>query len=181
MPDTTVKVLETQRLILRRFSLDDAAFVFEIVNDPAWLQNIGDRHVKTLDDARAYLSKGTLAMYERIGFGMYVVTLKESGEPVGMCGLVKRDGLDDVDIGFAFLPRFRGQGFALESAAAVLEHGKRDLGLKRIVAIVSPANQRSIRILENIGLKFERRMTLPGDDEEIAVYASQAGTSTINT
>jgi RimJ/RimL family protein N-acetyltransferase len=101
MQDPVIRVLETQRLVLRRFSLDDAAFVFEIVNDPAWLQNIGDRHVKTLDDARAYLQKGTLAMYERMGFGMYVVALKESGEPIGMRGLVKREGLDDVDIGFA--------------------------------------------------------------------------------
>lgn len=169
-----MKVLETPRLILRRFSLDDAAFILELVNDPAWLQNIGDRHVRTLEDARAYLSKGTLAMYERMGFGMYAVTLKGSDEPIGMCGLVKRDGLDDVDIGFAFLARFRGRGFALESAAAVLEHGKKDLGLKRIVAIVSPANQPSIRILESIGLEFEGTVKLPGDDEEIPLYSCRA-------
>jgi ribosomal-protein-alanine N-acetyltransferase len=168
-----VKVLETPRLTLRRFSLDDALFVLEMVNDPAWLQNIGDRHVRTLDDARAYLLKGTLAMYQRLGFGMHVVMLKESDEPIGMCGLVKRDGIDDVDIGFAFLPQFRGRGLALESAAAVLEHGKRDLGLKRIVAIVSSANHHSIRILESIGLKFERMVKLPGDDEEIPLYASR--------
>jgi RimJ/RimL family protein N-acetyltransferase len=166
-------VLETQRLSLRRFSLEDAAFVLAMVNDPAWLEHIGDRNVRTLEDARAYLRKGALDMYERMGFGMYVVTLKSSDEPIGTCGLIKRDGLDDIDIGFAFLPQFRGQGFALESAAAVLEYGKSALGLKRIVAIVSPANQRSIRILERIGLKFERPMKLPGDDEEISLYAYQ--------
>jgi len=170
-----VKVLETQRLVLRRFSLEDAAFAFELVNDPAWLKYIGDRNVRSLEDARAYLRKGALDMYERVGFGMYVVTLKSSGEPIGTCGLIKRESLDDVDIGFAFLPQFRGQGYALESATAVLEHGKRALGLKRIVAIVSPANHRSVAILEKIGLKFERTLKLPGDEEEISLHAIDFG------
>ena len=165
-------VLETPRLILRRFSLEDAAFVFGLVNDPAWLEHIGDRKVRTLEDARAYLRRGALAMYETMGFGMYVVTLKESGEAIGTCGLVKRDGLDDVDIGFAFLPQYRGQGFASESAAAVLGHA-RALGLKRVVAIVSAGNHRSIRLLERIGLTFERMVKLPGEDEEIPLYAYQ--------
>jgi len=169
-----VKVLETKRLILRRFELEDAAFILELVNDPAWLEHIGDRNVRTLEDARAYLRKGALDMHERVGFGMYVVTLKSSGESIGTCGLIKRETLDDVDIGFAFLARFRGQGFALESAAAVLEHAKSAFGLRRIVAIVSPANQRSIRILERIGLKFERVMKLPGDDEEISLFAYES-------
>jgi RimJ/RimL family protein N-acetyltransferase len=164
-------ILETERLILRRFSLEDAAFVVELVNDPAWLANIGDRKVRTLEDAEGYLRKGTLAMYEREGFGMYVVTLKDSGEAIGTCGLIKREELSDVDIGFAFLPRFRGRGFALESAAAVLEYGTSVIGLKRIVAIVSAANQRSIRVLEKIGLRFERTIRFPGDAEEIPLYA----------
>jgi RimJ/RimL family protein N-acetyltransferase len=166
-----VKVLETPRLILRRFSLEDAVFVLELVNDPAWLEHIGDRQVRTLEDARAYLRKGTLTMYERMGFGMYVVTLRASGESIGTCGLIKRDTLEDVDIGFAFLPQHRGQGFALESATAVLEYGKGEVGLERIVAIVSPANHRSIRILEKIGLDFERMVKLPGDEDEIRLYA----------
>jgi len=174
MPDRAVKVLETPRLTLRRFTLDDAAFVLELVNDPAWLEHIGDRKVRTLEDARAYLRKGALAMYETLGFGMYVVTLRKSGESIGTCGLVKRDGLDDVDIGYAFLPGHRGQGFAFESAAAVLDHATRELGLKRIVAIVSAGNHRSIRILEKIGLKFERMIELPGGDEEIPLYSYQA-------
>jgi len=169
-----LNVLETKRLILRRFELEDAAFILELVNDPAWLEHIGDRNVRTLEDARAYLRNGAIDMYERVGFGMYVVTLKESGESIGTCGLIKRETLDDVDIGFAFLPQFRGQGFALESAAATLEHGKTAFGLRRIVAIVSPGNRRSIRILERIGLKFERAITLPGDEEEISLYAYES-------
>jgi RimJ/RimL family protein N-acetyltransferase len=164
------RALETPRLILRRFTLDDAPFILELVNDPAWLEHIGDRNVRTLEDARAYLTKGTLAMYEREGFGMLAVTLKDSAELVGTCGLIKRDGLEDIDIGFAFLPQYRGQGFALESAEAVLDHGINVLGLKRIVAIVSRANHRSIRILEKIGLRFERMVRLPGDGDEIELY-----------
>jgi len=163
-------VLETQRLILRRFTLEDAAFVVELVNDPAWLANIGDRKVRTLEDARGYLRKGVLAMYERVGFGMYVVTLKESGESIGSCGLIQREELPDVDIGFAFLPRHRGRGFAFESAAAVLEYGTGVIGLKRIVAIVSAKNQPSIRVLEKIGLRFERTIRF-GEEEEIPLYA----------
>jgi RimJ/RimL family protein N-acetyltransferase len=163
--------LETSRLILRPFSLEDAAFVLELVNDPDWLANIGDRKVRTLEDARNYLRRGTLAMYERMGFGMYVVTLKGSGESIGTCGLIKREELEDVDIGFAFLPAFRGRGFAFESAAAVLEYGTTVLGLKRIVAIVSAANQPSIRLLEKIGLRFERTIRFPGDEDEIPLYA----------
>lgn len=172
-----IPVLETTRLVLRRFTLNDAPFVFEMVNDPAWLEHIGDRGVRTLDDARAYIRDRTLAMYERMGFGMYVVTLKATGEAVGACGLVKRDSLDDVDIGFAFLPLHRGKGYAAEAAAAVLDYGVRALGLPRIVAIVSAANHRSIRVLERIGLRFERMVTLPGEEEEIPLYAWEAGAS----
>jgi RimJ/RimL family protein N-acetyltransferase len=164
-------VLETRRLTLRRFSLDDAEFVLRMLNDPGWLEHIGDRGVRSLDDARNYIRDRFLAMYERVGFGMYLVALRDSGVPIGTCGLVKRAGLDDVDIGFAFLPQFRGEGFALEAAAAVLAHGKAAFGLKRIVAIVAPANHRSVLLLNKLGLRFEHAVSLPGDDAELALYA----------
>ncbi|MGH7682691.1 MAG: GNAT family N-acetyltransferase [Candidatus Eiseniibacteriota bacterium] len=165
-------ILETERLALRRFTLDDAEFAYRLVNDPAWIQNIGDRNVRSLGDARGYLAKGPLAMYETYGFGMWVATLKATGEPIGTCGLIKRESLDHVDIGFAFLPEFRGQGYALESAIATLDYGRREVGLTRIVAIVSPANQPSIRILEKLGLRFEREITMPGETEAISLYAT---------
>jgi len=166
-----MNVLETSRLALRPFSVEDAAFVYGLVNDPAWLEHIGNRNVRSLEDARAYIRDRILTMYERVGFGMYVVALQGTGEAVGTCGLIRRDGLDDVDIGFAFLPRYRGRGFAVESAAAVLAHATGVLRMKRVVAIVSAANHRSIRILEKIGLRFERMLKLPGDDEEVRLYA----------
>lgn len=157
-------VLETDRLTLRRYSLNDAEFIFRLVNDPSWLRFIGDKNVHNLDDARRYLREGPLDMYERFGFGMYRVEEREGGTPVGMCGLIKRETLPDADVGYAFLPEFRGKGYAFEAAAAVLAHGNRDFGLQRILAIVSPDNAGSIRVLEKAGMKFERLLEIrPGD------------------
>ncbi len=156
-----MKVLETPRLVLRRLLLEDAPFILELVNDTAWLQYIGDKHVHSLEDARSYIRKGPLDMYARLGFGLYMVTLR-TGNRIGLCGLIKRDGLEDVDLGFALLPRYRGRGYAGEAAAAVLDYGRQTLGLKRIVAITSPDNQRSVHVLEKIGFVYEQTLTLPG-------------------
>jgi RimJ/RimL family protein N-acetyltransferase len=157
-------VLETDRLILRRFTLNDAEFIFRLVNDPSWLRFIGDKNVQDLDGARRYLREGPLDMYERYGFGMYRVEERDSGTPTGMCGLIKRDTLPDVDVGYAFLPEFRGKGYAYEAASAVLDHGHRVFGLQRILAIVSPDNATSIRVLEKAGMKLDCELELrPGD------------------
>jgi [ribosomal protein S5]-alanine N-acetyltransferase len=157
-------VLETARLSLRRLTLDDAGFIYRLVNDPSWLRFIGDKNVRNLEDARRYLREGPLDMYERYGFGLWRVEEKGSGVPAGTCGLIKRDTLPDVDVGYALLPEFRGKGYAFEAAAAVLAHGNRAFGLRRIVAITSPGNDSSIRVLEKAGMKFERVMEFsPGD------------------
>jgi RimJ/RimL family protein N-acetyltransferase len=160
-----MKVLETDRLIIRRLTFEDAAFILELVNDPAWLRFIGDRGVRTLADARNYILKGPMEMYDRLGFGLYLAELKEEGVPIGMCGLIKRDSLKHVDIGFAFLPDFRGKGYAYEAASAVLAYGKNTLGLERIVAIVSPGNDSSIKLLGKLGFQFEQMITLSARDE----------------
>lgn len=168
-----MKVLETDRLIIRRLTVEDAAFIFELVNDPSWLRYIGDRGVRTLEDARNYILKGPVEMYGRLGFGLYLTELKGKGAPIGMCGLLKRDSLKDVDIGFAFLPGFRGQGYAYEAASAVLAYGKHTLGLERIVAIVSPGNDSSIKLLGKLGFQFEQMLTLSGRDE-VKLFATTA-------
>ncbi|HEY4572475.1 MAG TPA: GNAT family N-acetyltransferase [Thermoanaerobaculia bacterium] len=165
-----MKVLETDRLVLRRMSVDDADFMLGLLNEPSWLRFIGDRGVRTREDARAYILKGPVDMYDRLGFGMYLTELKEEGVPIGICGLVKRDFLADVDIGFALLPGFWGQGYAYEAASAVMEHGKGALGLKRIVAITNPENQSSIRLLEKLGLKFDRMIRATADGPEIRLF-----------
>ncbi len=168
-------VLETDRLSIRRLNLNDAAFILELVNEPAWLEFIGDKNVHSLDDARNYILNGPMEMYKRLGFGLYLVELKQ-GSAIGICGLIKRPILDDVDIGFALLSRFSGQGYALEAAEAVMNYGKNVLQLQRIVAITKPANEKSIRLLTKLGLRFEKKVRLgpaaiKDDTPEVALFS----------
>lgn len=165
-------VIETPRLTMREIRTDDAAFILELVNDPAWVRFIGDKKVKTLEDARGYIERGPRALYKRYGFGLWLVEVKDGGEPAGICGLVKRETLADVDIGFAFLPRHRARGYACEAAEATLDYARRVLGLTRIVAIASPDNDRSSRLLEKIGLRFEHTLRLAADADEVALFAT---------
>jgi RimJ/RimL family protein N-acetyltransferase len=164
--------LETDRLVLRELHEGDAAFILELLNEPGWLRFIGDRGIRTLEAAHQYIVDGPVAMYRRHGFGLYAVVGKQHGEPLGMCGLIKRETLDDVDIGFAFLARHARQGYGLESASAVLHHARHVLRLPRVVAITAVDNEASIRLLEKIGLRFEKMVTLAGDDEEIRLFAT---------
>ena len=165
-----MSILETERLFLRQFTADDAAFILELVNEPSFIQNIGDRGVRTLSDAVKYIEAGPVTSYARNGFGLYLVQLKESGESIGMCGLIKRAALEDVDIGYAFLPKFWSKGYAVEAASAAKEQA-RGLGLKRLVAIVDPANTGSIRVLEKLGLVFEKWIKLSADDIDLRLFA----------
>ncbi|HKY55243.1 MAG TPA: GNAT family N-acetyltransferase [Anaerolineales bacterium] len=167
-----MKILETERLILRQFSTDDADFILKLLNEPSFIQNIGDRGVRTLEDARSYILRVPIASYEQNEFGLYLVSLKETGESIGMCGLIKREMLEDVDIGYAFLPRFWSKGFAVEAALAVKEYARKVIGLKRLVAITDPENQASIRVLEKIGLRFEKMVRLSDDDIELKLLAA---------
>jgi [ribosomal protein S5]-alanine N-acetyltransferase len=154
-------VCETPRLFIRRLSSDDAAFLVQLLNEPSFLENIGDRGVRSLDDARGYVAKGPGASYEKYGFGLFHVALKESREPIGMSGLLKRDWLEDVDVGYALLPQYFGKGYAFESAQAVIEWGRREKGIQRVCGIVKPDNTGSIRVLEKLGLKFDRFVSSP--------------------
>ena len=165
-------VVETTRLTLRRLTLEDARFILGLLNEPSFLELIGDKGVRTLDDARRYLETGPLASYERHGFGLYLVELKETSAPIGICGLIQRDSLDDVDIGFAFTPENWSRGYAFESASAVLDFGFDVLGLERIVAITSRDNEPSIKVLERLGLRFEKELRLAADEEPVKLFGS---------
>ncbi|MEM9597236.1 MAG: GNAT family N-acetyltransferase [Acidobacteriota bacterium] len=166
-----VHVLDTERLRLVRLSTDhDLDFIVQQLNEPSFLENIGDRGVRNVDDARRYLLEGPLASYEQFGFGLFLVQLASTGESMGTCGLLKRDSLEDVDIGFAFLPSFWGRGYAVEAAKAVLNYGVKTHGLKRVVGITQPSNAGSIRVLEGIGLRYERMVRMPGEDSDIRLY-----------
>jgi RimJ/RimL family protein N-acetyltransferase len=164
-------ILETERLLLRHLHDDDAEFMLELLNDPAFIQNIGDRKIRDIDGAKAYIRNGPVASYAKNGFGLELVQLKETGESIGMCGLIKRDQLKDVDIGYAFLPKYWSKGYATESARAVKEYARDVVGLKRIVAIVDPRNAGSIHVLEKLGMTFEKMVKLAADDIELELFS----------
>ena len=176
-----MSMIQTARLSLRELDFDDAEFILELLNEPGFIRNIGDKGVRTPADARNYILQGPMDSYARHGFGLYATCLRHgaldgapAGTPIGICGLVKRDGLNDPDVGFAFLSRYWSRGFAVESAAAVLAHAKKALNLLRIAAITSPDNAQSIAVLEKIGLKFERTIRLVDHGQELKLFGLPA-------
>ncbi len=165
-----MKVLETERLVLRRLTVDDAEFMLGLLNEPSFVKFVGDRGVRTIAGAREYILRGPIDSYERHGFGLYLTELKEDRTPLGICGLLRRESLQDVDIGFAFLPQFWARGYAFESASAVMRYAKNTLGLGRIVAVTNPDNHGSIRVLEKLGMRFERMVRLSEDGPELELH-----------
>jgi RimJ/RimL family protein N-acetyltransferase len=156
--------LETTRLRLRKFTLDDAPFILRLVNEPSWLQYIGDRHVHSIEDAERYLLTGAMRSYADNGFGSGMVTVKETGEEIGMCGLFKRDYLEEVDLGFALLPEYTGKGYAVEIAEATLRYAKEVLGFPRVAAFTAKDNHASMKLLTRIGFKPAGNITLEGEE-----------------
>jgi RimJ/RimL family protein N-acetyltransferase len=151
----------------------DADFILELVNDPSFIQNIGDRNVRTLEDARRYITSGPVTSYALHGFGLYLVELKETGEPLGMCGLIRRSTLNDVDIGYAYLPKYWSKGYAFEAALAMKQYARDVIGLKRMVAVVDPQNAGSIRLLEKLGMTYEKMVRLAVDDIELKLFSME--------
>jgi ribosomal-protein-alanine N-acetyltransferase len=168
-------IFETERLVLDELTAGrDEAFVLQLLNEPGFLENIGDRGVRDLAGATGYIEKGPAASYTANGFGLWRVVETASGAPVGICGLIKRDVLEDPDVGYAFLRTAWGRGYAEEAARATLSHGRKALGLGRIVAITTPGNTGSIRVLEKIGLRAQGRIHLPDHGGESAYFVSDA-------
>ena len=165
---------ETVRLRLRRLSDGDAPFILELLNDPDFLRNIGDRSVRNLEDARRYILTGPVASHEQFGFGLDLVELKSSSLKIGICGLLRRDSHPDVELGYAFLPAGRGQGYAFEAARAVIDLATRTLGLPRIVAQTAPDNQGSIRVLERLGFRFEGMVSWTDPAQQSSLFVLQA-------
>ena len=164
-------MIQTPRLLLRELTVEDAPFIVQLVNDPAWLQFIGDKGVHTLEDAEKYILNGPVKSYADNGFGLWLVELKEDHTPIGMCGLINRPTLEGIDIGFAYLPQYVGQGYALEAATATLHHAKHNLSLERILAITNPENIRSITLLKKLGLQTEKEYTLPGETRPVLLMS----------
>ena len=164
-------VLQTERLDLRWLNDDDAGFILDLLNQPSWLKFIGDRGVRNLDDALAYIHNGPLTMIEQHGFGLYLVERKSDGTSMGLCGLLKRDTLDDVDMGFALHPDYWGHGYAREAAQACMDYARDQLVLDRLVAIVLPANKSSIKLLRALGMHYEKNLHLGDSDELLQLFA----------
>ncbi|HEY0306119.1 MAG TPA: GNAT family N-acetyltransferase [Longimicrobiales bacterium] len=164
-------MIETDRLLLREFRPSDGAFALALLNEPAFLQFIGDRGVRTIDDAARWIETGPRANYARLGFGHYVVTLKQTDEPIGICGLRTREGLNDPDLGYALLQKHWGHGYALEAARAVLQWCRTALKIPRVLAICSPANGPSIAMLEKLDFTYQQRMRLPNENHDVLLYA----------
>jgi RimJ/RimL family protein N-acetyltransferase len=167
--------LETERLVLRRLTLDDADLMLAVWTDPGFMRNVGDRGVRTLEQAREAMRAGALELYADHGYGPYAMTAKQDGERIGICGLFRRENLEHPDIGFAVLPDYRGRGLAAEAAFAVRDHALDDLALEDLTAIVSPDNAPSIALIEKLGLTFDRMITMPGDEHAIRLYRLPPG------
>lgn len=165
-------ILETERLTLRQFTTNDASFIIELVNSPGWLEFIGDRNIKNEEQAKAYLENGPIKSYKDNGFGLSMVMLKQNHTPVGMCGILKRDGMEQPEIGFAFLPEFTGKGYAIEIVRATLDFAIGKLKLLVILAITVHNNKASIKLLEKIGLRFSKIIRSPKDNTELLLYSN---------
>ncbi len=164
------KLLETERLILEEITTDHADFLFKLMNDPSWLRFIGDRNIKSIEMAEDYIQNKIRPSYEKFGFGFYLTSLKKDDAPIGVCGLVKRPALEHVDVGFAFMPEYRRLGYGYESASAILTYAKAKLGIDHVVAITDLDNIRSIKLLEKLGLKFEKIMQLEGENKQCRLF-----------
>ena len=166
-----MKILETERLRLRTLDQNDAVFYLALVNTPGFIEFIGDRGIRSVEAAAQAIADGPMAMQAKLGHSIYLVEDKETGEPLGMSGLIKRDTLDNADIGYAFLPEHFGKGYAFEAAQAVLEHARRDVGLTRLLAITSPGNVASIGLLEKLGLRLQKVVHLTPEDRGTNLYS----------
>jgi len=165
--------LETKRLIISEISVEDAPFFYDLVNDPVWIQFIGERDVKTITDAENYLRNKVIPSYKKNGFGFYLVSTKIKNQAIGISGLIDRDGLEHVDIGYAFLPKFRGLGYAFEATSAILTFAKNDLHIDPVVAITNLDNLKSCQLLERLGLKFDKIIQLADDPKKCRLYRTQ--------
>ncbi|MES2162392.1 MAG: GNAT family N-acetyltransferase [Pseudomonadota bacterium] len=166
-----MKILDTERLTLRTITVDDAAFYYELVNDPTWLEFIGDKGIRSIEGARDAILEGPCAMQERLGHSLYVMERKSDGLALGLCGLIKRDGLDDVDIGYAIRPAWFGQGYTYEAAVAVVAYARDQLRMKRLLGLTAPANLNSIRLLQKLGLAFVELRNLPPGERPTNIYS----------
>ncbi|MGB1209829.1 MAG: GNAT family N-acetyltransferase [Lacinutrix venerupis] len=164
-------VAKTNRLIISKFTIEDAPFFMNLVNTPNWIKHIGDRNIKTIKQAEESIKNGHLKSYKTHGFGFYILRLKENLKPIGTCGLIKRDTLEDIDFGFAMLPQYEKLGFGFESSQAILDLARNKFKLNRITAITLETNKNSIKLLQKLGFLYEKQVKPFDDDKELLLFA----------
>jgi RimJ/RimL family protein N-acetyltransferase len=165
-------ILTTERLVLREFTEEDDLFIIELVNTEDWLKYIGDKNIKTRQQAKEYLVKGPIKSYQENGYGLFLVELKDSKIPIGMCGIINRPTLENPDIGFAFLPQYVGQGFGYEIAQSTINYAQNELRINKVLAITIPENLASIKLLTKLGLKFQKSIKFSNDSAELMLYST---------
>lgn len=168
-----MNVIQTERLVLRHLTPDDAEFILELLNEPDWIKYIGDRGIRTVEAAKQYIVEGPMAMYKEHGIGLYLIEIKASGKPIGLCGLLHRDFLKDVDLGFALHSNYWGEGYAYEAAKATLAYGADDLGYRRIVGFTSLDNKKSANLLKKLGMKDEGTIKYASTAEDVRLFAKE--------
>lgn len=171
--DIVAPVLRTERVSLRRLDFGDAKFVIELLNEPSFREFIGDKAVRSVEDAHRYLAEGPIASYERHGFGLFMVSLLADETPLGMCGLVVREGFDDPDLGFAFLRRHWSNGYALEAARAVMDYAEKELQLDRVIAMADRDNHASVKLLDKLGFVYDSMVRMPDESEDVCLFAKE--------
>ena len=164
-------VIETERLDLRRITLEDAEFIHQLYNEPAFRRNIGDKNIKTVEDATKFIENSPLQDYKKQGFSMFLVALRSNNTPIGVCGLLKREYFEEVDLGFAFLEAYWSKGYGREAASSVMEYARTDMGLGKLVGITSAKNTSSIKLLERLKFVYDRTLTLPGYEGDSKLFA----------
>jgi RimJ/RimL family protein N-acetyltransferase len=167
--------LETNKLLIREFATGDAAFVMQLLNTPSWLQFIGDRHITTLTDAENYIIQRFQKGYEEYGYGAWLVVLKQTNEPVGLCGLFQRDYLEQPDVGFAFLPEYEGKGYAYEATVATIDYAVQYLKVPYLLAITQDDNNRSVHLLERAGFRYKETLLPPDENQELLLFMLDLG------
>ncbi len=166
------KILATERVYLAEWELSDASFILDLVNTPQWIEHIGDRTIHNIEDATSYI-KSLRLPYGSYGYGFYAMRLTDSDRLIGLCGIIKRMGLDDPDLGFALMPEHEGEGYMFEMCEALLKHAFVKLGLSRVVAITTDQNTRSKKLLERLKMKYEKDVKLPKDPETLKLYVHE--------
>jgi len=171
--NTPMTIIETERILLQEANLEDAAFIFELVNSPGWLEFISDKGLKTLADAEEYIKSRLISSYQKYNLGLYKMVLKESNKAIGLCGLISRPSLPNVDIGFAILPEYGGNGYTFEAGKAVMEYGASQLGFKTILGTTAPDNIKSQKLLEKLGLRLVETIQMGDYEGDTLLYSNE--------